>query len=198
MPQTWATSSLDLHVNLDGTRVRASLEGALREAVRAGRLAPGARLPSSRALAADLGIARNTVADAYGQLAAEGWLEARQGSGTRVAPRAPAAPAPHRAELPSPRPRHDLRAGWPDLASFPRPAWLRAARGALAAAAPDAFGYGDPRGLPVLRAALSDYLARARGVEAEPDRIVIVTGFTQGLSLVARVLRARGTRTMAV
>ncbi|SCG00899.1 GntR family transcriptional regulator / MocR family aminotransferase, partial [Streptomyces sp. MnatMP-M17] len=60
---------------------------ALREAVRTGRLAPGTRLPSSRTLAADLGIARNTVADAYAELAAEGWLTARQGSGTRVARR---------------------------------------------------------------------------------------------------------------
>jgi GntR family transcriptional regulator/MocR family aminotransferase len=78
----WAISGVDLHVDLPGHRVRSGLEAALREAVQAGRLAPGMRLPSSRALAADLGIARNTVAEAYTQLVAEGWLTARQGSGT--------------------------------------------------------------------------------------------------------------------
>src|SRR5215831_13800220 len=79
-----STVGLDLHLELTGSRVRAGLERALREAAASGRLLPGTRLPSSRALAADLGIARNTVADSYGQLIAEGWLEARHGSGTWV------------------------------------------------------------------------------------------------------------------
>ncbi|NUP43366.1 MAG: winged helix-turn-helix transcriptional regulator, partial [Streptomyces sp.] len=79
----------DLHLELSGTGSRrAALMGALREAIRSGRLAPGTRLPSYRSLAVDLGLARNTVADAYAELVAEGWLTARQGSGTRVAPRA--------------------------------------------------------------------------------------------------------------
>src|SRR5690242_12836098 len=87
----------DLLLDLAGRRTRAGLEQALRAAVREGRLAPGTRLPSSRVLARDLGLARNTVADAYGQLVAEGWLTARQGSGTTVAPRPgpPAAPPAH-------------------------------------------------------------------------------------------------------
>src|SRR5580700_7229113 len=88
-PERYATTSvasgLDLHLELAGPRVRVALEEALRQAVQTGRLAAGTRLPASRTLAADLGIARNTVADAYGQLVAEGWLTARQGSGTRVA-----------------------------------------------------------------------------------------------------------------
>ncbi len=196
MAETWATSSLDLHVDLEVTRVRASLEAALRTTVR--RLEPGARLPSSRALAQDLGIARNTVADAYGQLVAEGWLEARQGSGTRVAERAPAAAPAADTREPARPPRYDLRPGHPDVTSFPRTAWLRAARRALAVAPPHALGYTDPRGLPELRAALATYLARARGVEAAPERIVVVTGFTQGLALLARVLRDRGADTVAV
>ncbi len=87
MEQTWAISGVDLHLDLEGPRVRAALEAGLRDAVSSGRLGPGTRLPSSRGLAADLGIARNTVAEAYGQLVAEGWLTARQGSGTRVAAR---------------------------------------------------------------------------------------------------------------
>ncbi|MFE7515270.1 GntR family transcriptional regulator, partial [Streptomyces sp. NPDC057540] len=98
MANDWATFGADLHLELRGTRLRAGLMDALREAVRSGRLAPGTRLPSSRSLAADLGMARNTVADAYAELVAEGWLTARQGSGTRVArrtaPRPPAPPAP--------------------------------------------------------------------------------------------------------
>src|SRR5919198_5961856 len=108
MEETWAISGVDLHLDLAGTRVRAALESALREAIRSGRLAPGARLPSSRALAGDLGIARNTAADAYGQLVAEGWLVARQGSGTRVAARpAAAADAAPRPTPPAPA-RYDL------------------------------------------------------------------------------------------
>ena len=82
MPRTWSISGVDLHVDLEGPRVRAALEASLRDAVSTGRLRPGTRLPSSRALAGDLGIARNTVAEAYGQLVAEGWLTAVQGSGT--------------------------------------------------------------------------------------------------------------------
>ncbi|MBC3981232.1 winged helix-turn-helix transcriptional regulator, partial [Streptomyces sp. AC536] len=100
MADSWATETpsdeaadfavgSDLHLELSRTGgVRASLMSALRDAVRSGRLAPGTRLPSSRTLATDLGIARNTVADAYAELVAEGWLTARQGSGTRVAERA--------------------------------------------------------------------------------------------------------------
>src|SRR6266852_8924490 len=98
MPETWASSGgewasagVDLHLDRAGPRVRAGLEVQLREAVRSGRLAPGLRLPSSRSLAADLGVARNTVVDVYGQLVAEGWLAARQGSVTRVATRVTAA-----------------------------------------------------------------------------------------------------------
>src|ERR1700757_2085899 len=110
MNETWAISGVDLHLDLHGNRVRAGLETALREAVQTGRLAPGTRLPSSRSLAADLGIARNTVAEAYGQLVAEGWLNALQGSGTRVADAAaPSAEPTATQPTPDPRPvRYDL------------------------------------------------------------------------------------------
>jgi len=112
MKKTWAISGVDLHLDLDGTRVRGAFESALREAVRSGRLGAGARLPSSRALASDLGLARNTVAAAYAQLVAEGWLEARQGSGTRVTERAGAAPPSQAAPSAAPeRHRYDLRPG---------------------------------------------------------------------------------------
>jgi GntR family transcriptional regulator / MocR family aminotransferase len=200
MAETWAISGVDLHLELTGSRVRDGLERALRDAVQTGRLHPGARLPSSRALAQDLGIARNTVADAYNQLAAEGWLTAQQGSGTRVASR-PAAPA---ARVPEPAPaavtpaRHDLRPGRPDLSAFPRAAWLAAARRALGAAPAAAFGYPRPAGASELRQALAGYLSRARGLRVTADRIVICAGFVHGLTLLCQLLRARGGRTLAV
>ncbi|MEU5596532.1 PLP-dependent aminotransferase family protein [Streptomyces sp. NPDC020298] len=201
MAENRATSGIDLH--LEPARsggLRRGLTDALRDAVRTGRLAPGTRLPSSRTLAADLGVARNTVADAYGDLVAEGWLTARQGSGTRVADRAvvpPAGSTPPRRREPA-RPAYNLIPGTPDLAAFPRAEWLKAARRALTAAPSHALDYGDPRGRPELRAALAAYLSRSRGVRADPDAIVVCAGFSHGLRLLARVLRARGVRTTAV
>ncbi|MET3988314.1 PLP-dependent aminotransferase family protein [Streptomyces sp. PvR034] len=203
MTDSWATFGADLHLELvAGRGLRAGLTESLREAARGGRLAPGTRLPSSRTLAADLGIARNTVAEAYAELVAEGWLTARQGSGTRVAervrPRRAAAPAPVR--RPARRgPSYSLMPGSPDLGGFPRAAWLSAARRALTDAPNEAFGYGgDPRGRVELREALAGYLARARGVHADPERIVLCSGFAHGLQLMTRVLRARRVRETAV
>ncbi|POX40875.1 GntR family transcriptional regulator [Streptomyces sp. Ru73] len=206
MSDSWADFGPDLYLDLPRTQgKRAALVHALRDAARTGRLAPGTRLPSSRTLAADLGLARNTVAEAYAELVAEGWLTARQGSGTRVAERVarrPAAPAAARtrAQPPAapPPPAYDLTAGTPDVSAFPRTAWLAAARTALTAAPAEAFGYGTPAGRPELRAVLADYLARARGVHAHPDRIVLCTGFMQGLALLARLLRQSGAREAAV
>ncbi|AQS67942.1 PLP-dependent aminotransferase family protein [Streptomyces pactum] len=200
MGKSWATFGVDLHLDRSGTGLRRGLTDALREAVRSGRLAPGTRLPSSRSLAADLDVARNTVAEVYADLVAEGWLAARQGSGTRVADRTPAAPghrpAPHRRE--PARPAYDLVPGTPELASFPRAQWLRAARRALTAAPDQALGYGDPRGRVELRTALAGYLSRARGVHADPDRIVVCAGFLGGLGVLAELLRRAGVRSVAV
>ncbi|WP_395572126.1 PLP-dependent aminotransferase family protein [Streptomyces sp. BK79] len=200
MAKPWATFGVDLHLDRSGPGLRRGLTDALRDAVRSGRLAPGTRLPSSRSLAADLGVARNTVAEVYADLVAEGWLAARQGSGTRVADRTPATPghrpAPHRRE--PARPAYDLVPGTPELASFPRAPWLRAARRALTAAPDRALGYGDPRGRVELRTALAGYLSRARGVRADPDRIVVCAGFLGGLGVLADLLRHRGARSVAV
>jgi len=207
MAKSWATFGVDLHLEPTGTStgtgtgtgVRRGLTDALRDAVRTGRLAPGTRLPSSRSLAADLGVARNTVADAYADLVAEGWLTARQGSGTRVADRAVVPPTdttpPRRLHT---RPVYDLVPGTPDLASFPRTEWLKAARRAFTSAPYQALGYGDPRGRIELRTALAAYLARARGVRADPEHIVISAGISNGLRLIGTALRARGAHTIAV
>jgi GntR family transcriptional regulator / MocR family aminotransferase len=199
--KSWAISGVDLHLDLSGNRVRAGLEAALREAVQTGRLVPGTRLPSTRALAADLGIARNTVAEAYSQLTAEGWLTAQQGSGTRVAATAEvpvASEATTGASSQTRQSRYDLRPGSPNLSAFPRAGWLSATRKALSAAPITELGYGDPRGVPELRKALAAYLSRARGVRAAPDRIVVCTGFTQGLALLSRVLPRCGVTRIAV
>ncbi|MEU0833725.1 PLP-dependent aminotransferase family protein [Streptomyces sp. NPDC005969] len=202
MTDSWATFGADLHIDPTGAAgLRAGLMDALREAVRTGRLAPGTRLPSSRTLAADLGIARNTVADAYAELVAEGWLTARQGSGTRVAQRAEPRPVATTVPRSGPvrrRPVYSLMPGSPDLSTFPRSDWLKAARRALTAAPNDAFGYGDPRGRIELRTVLAGYLARARGVYADPERIVICSGFVHGLMLMGKVLRQRRVREVAV
>lgn len=201
MAKAWAISGVDLHLELAGHRVRAGLEAALREAVQTGRLAPGTRLPSSRTLAADLGIARNTVAEAYAQLGAEGWLTARQGSGTRVASTAVVSPGPAagiRPPLGARAARYDLRPGSPDLSAFPRAGWLSAARKALSGAPSRALGYSDPRGRPELRTVLAAYLGRTRGVRVTPDRIVVCAGFTQGLALLCQVLPDVGVTKIAV
>ena len=201
MAKAWAISGVDLHLELAGHRVRAGLEAALREAVQTGRLAPGTRLPSSRALAADLGIARNTVAEAYAQLVAEGWLTAMQGSGTRVASTAGVSPGPAAGTGSPPGTRvlrHNLRSGSPDLSAFPRAGWLSAARKALSSAPSQALGYSDPRGRPELREVLAAYLGRTRGVRVAPDRIVVCAGFTQGLALLCQVLPDVGVTKIAV
>ncbi|TCC62120.1 PLP-dependent aminotransferase family protein [Kribbella pittospori] len=188
----------DLHLDLAASRGRNDLVQALHASIRSGRLPAGTRLPSSRSLAKDLGIARNTVADAYGQLVAEGWLTARQGSGTVVANRATTPPAPD-VSLPAARAyRYDLTPGAPDVSTFPRGEWLTAARKALTAAPNEAFGLGDPRGRIELRRMLADYLARARGVRADPERILICSGYVQGVSLLSEVLRNLGGTTVSV
>jgi len=198
-----ANAGVDLHLDLPrGTRVRRGLEAALRDAAR--RLSPGTRLPSSRALAADLGLARNTVAEVYSQLVAEGWLTARTGSGTSVAERRSAElprgadPAGRAAFGGGPRPPLDLRAGVPDLSAFPAGAWLATARKVLTSAPRQLLDYPDPRGLPQLRTVLAGYLARARGVAADPGRIVICAGFAHGLAVTCAALRAAGAATLAV
>lgn len=189
MPKHEVNSGFDLHLNLaaDGSR-KAALGRALREAVGSGRLEPGTMLPSYRTLAKDLDIARNTVAETYAELVSEGWLEARQGSGTRVAHRATTtADIPTSTVPPQLRPTFDFRPGRPDAGSFPRTAWLAAARRAVGKAPVDAFGPGDPHGRIELRRALAGYLARTRGVSTDPRRIFVCSGFMQAAGFLTRL-----------
>ncbi|WP_228979148.1 PLP-dependent aminotransferase family protein [Streptomyces sp. DH12] len=177
-----------------------ALREALRDAVRRGRLAAGTRLPSTRELAAELGVSRGLVTEAYEQLTAEGYLRSARGSGTWVgdAARAPAPGgardlAPH-----SPGVRVDFRPGVPDLSLFPRAAWAAAYKTALGGLAHRRLGYPDPRGLPELRTALAALLTRRRGVVADPERLVVCAGVAQALTLVGSVLRERGERSVGV
>ncbi|WP_338776228.1 PLP-dependent aminotransferase family protein [Streptomyces sp. DG1A-41] len=176
-----------------------SLQAALREAVRSGRLAPGTRLPSSRDLAADLGVSRGLITEAYEQLTAEGYLRSGRGAGTWVGSAVRAA-RPRAHDL-APRfagARADFVPGTPDLSLFPRSAWAAAQRGVLAELPHQELGYPDPRGLPRLRTALAELLARRRGVVADPERIVVVSGVTQATTLLGFALHARGVRTVGV
>ena len=196
------------------------LVDALRAGIADGRLAAGAVLPASRVLAGDLGVSRGVIVEAYQRLREEGLVSARQGAGTTVLPvrrpadQGPSSPAvqPQSARpepvagsraalLPLPwrsRTEIDLSPGVPDLSAFPRAAWLRAERTALAEAGAADLGYGDPRGNERLRTVLAGWLTRTRGLRATPGDIVIVTGVAQALALLGQVLRARGTTTIAV
>ncbi|MER8008102.1 PLP-dependent aminotransferase family protein [Streptomyces sp. NPDC094149] len=176
-----------------------SLQAALREAVRSGRLPPGTRLPSSRDLAADLGVSRGLVTEAYEQLTAEGYLRSGRGAGTWVGGAVRAAPPRARDLAPrSPGAEADFVVGTPDLSLFPRAAWATAQRHVLARLPHDDLGYPDPRGLPRLRTALAELLTRRRGVVADPERIVVVSGVAQATALLGFVLHARGVREVGV
>ncbi len=192
---------MELYLDLDAARgasLRARVEDALREGVRSGLLAPASRLPPTRALAAQLGVSRGVVVEAYAQLQAEGYLVARPGAGTTVAvdgAARPAAGAP--AERASP-PRYDLSPFVPALDAFPRGPWRAALTRALREAPDARLGLPAGEGVPELRAALASYLGRARGVRATPEQVVVVNGLRQGLSLLWPALAAGGARRVAI
>lgn len=200
MPDLWTSGvgGVDLHLELPPNRGRrAALEDALRQAIREGRLAPGERLPSSRALAGQLGLARGTIVESYAQLTAEGYLRTRPGAVTEVA-HALAIRPPASAEPIPPRIVADFRLGRPDLTMFPRNDWLRALRSAFQVTPHSELGPLDPRGSSRLRAMLANYLGRVRGVLTTANRMVICSGFTQGLRLVCDALAAAGAQSIAL
>jgi GntR family transcriptional regulator/MocR family aminotransferase len=185
-----------LEVDLHRGQMRRALREELRVAIQDGRLVAGTRLPASRRLAADIGVSRGVVTDAYEQLAAEGYLEVNARSAPVVA--AVVAPAPARREPPPRTWRFDFNAVSPDASLFPRRAWVRAVERVLRAAPDGALDYTDHRGRSELRAALSAYLARVRGVRIDAGRIVVTQGFTQALDLLCSVLLARGAKAVAM
>ncbi len=200
LDETSQPVELLLSVSRDGSRtLGGQIEDQLRRGIREGGLRPGARVPSTRDLARQLGVSRRVVVDAYAQLAAEGYLTLHQGARPRVA--ASAALAAERQTTVAPaahRTRFDFRPSVPDVSSFPRAAWLRSLRHALATITDADLGYGDPRGVTALRSALAEYLGRVRGVVANPDDLIVTNGYTQGLGLVCQALAAAGEKRIAL
>jgi GntR family transcriptional regulator/MocR family aminotransferase len=173
------------------------IEVSIRDSIRSGRLPIGASLPPTRTVAADLGVSRGVVVEAYQQLTAEGYLASRSGGYTQVAAGSePAAraqtPVPHRT------PVVNFGYGRADLSAFPRTAWLRSVRRVFAETPNEHFGYLSGQGVPELRIALADYLNRVRGTSAAADNMVICSGYAQGINLILRVLANRGAKLVAV
>ncbi|WP_214401135.1 PLP-dependent aminotransferase family protein [Pseudonocardia lacus] len=172
---------------------------AIRAGIRSGRLAVGTRLPPTRTMAAELGVSRGVVVEAYQQLIAEGYLTGRTGGYTTVAewPRhvaaEPAAPA-----TPGPDLRVDFGYGRADVASFPRQTWLRSIRRVMVETPGDRFLYSTGQGVVEVRTALADYLNRVRGTAAHPDTVLICNGYAQAVTLLIAVLARRGARRLAV
>jgi GntR family transcriptional regulator/MocR family aminotransferase len=170
------------------------IETTIRDGIRGGRLPRGTALPPTRRLAAELGISRGVVVEAYQQLVAEGYLASRAGGYTRVAigPEALPGSAPPVTER---APEIDFCPCRADGSMFPRTSWLRSMKRALASAD---FGYTSGRGAPALHEALAAYLNRVRGTSARPADIVICNGYAQGIALIVQVLAAAGARRLAV
>lgn len=196
MVVSWSSS--DLHLDWRPGAGRRALADALRRAIREGRLPPGSTVPSTRALAKDLGVARGTITQVYADLTIEGYLYTSQGAPTKVTTRGGPALAPPKQEVVPraapwvPDARWDLYPGRPDLSSFPRGAWLSAARRVLHEAPANVFDYSAAHGPLALRSALARYLARSRGVVADPERIVVCGGFKHAITALGRVFADRG------
>jgi GntR family transcriptional regulator/MocR family aminotransferase len=194
------TNPGDLLVELaPGSRMplHRQVEASIRDAIHSGRLPRGAALPATRRLASELGVSRGVIVEAYQQLLAEGYLESRAGSYTRVA--VDGARAARRPRAPAPvAPAIDFCPCKADGSQFPRTAWLRSLRRVLTRASDDDFGYVSGRGAPALHDALAAYLNRVRGTAAHPERIVICNGYAQGIALVIEVLAQAGARRIAV
>ena len=153
MSETSQPFELLLSVNRDGSgTLGAQIEEQLRSAIRDGTLRSGTQVPSTRDLARQLGVSRRVAVDAYEQLAAEGYLALRQGARPRVSESGAVAGATDAVGATAPPPpRFDFRPSVPDVSTFPRAAWLRSLRDALAAMTDADLAYGDPRGVAQLR-----------------------------------------------
>ena len=188
------------------------LVNALRSAIDDGRLAPGSRLPATRALATDLAVSRGVVVEAYRRLTDEGLVgrpQWRRNDGAR--PTRAGGRGPGRNPRPGRPDRYGCRAPGcrsarvstcrrvcPICRPFPRSLWLRTERAVLTETPPEELGYGDPRGHPRLRAALAPWLARTRGLRAGPDDIIVVSGVAQAMALLAQQLHREGLDSIAV
>ena len=188
------------------------LYGELSRLILSGKLKAGTRLPSSRSLADDMGISRNTIIAAYDALLAEGYIESRSGSGTTVS----SLPAPiskakagqeeelrpqlsRRGEIIARQPKDQIQPGrvafhpgYPDIKEFPFATWSRLLRRYARYPHEDIFGYHSLGGHPRLQAAIAAYLGVSRGVECDANQVIIVTGAQAAFDLCARLLLDEG------
>ncbi|MEV0156281.1 PLP-dependent aminotransferase family protein [Micromonospora sp. NPDC050686] len=198
--RTNSSTADDLLIDVDRSAaepLHRQIAASIRDSIRAGRLRLGTSLPPTRTIAADLGVSRGVVVEAYQQLAAEGYLTSRAGGYTQVAVEPVPTPVDRRAGD-RPAARIDFGYGRTDVSSFPRAAWLRSVRTVLTTTPNERFAYLGGRGVPELHAALTDYLNRVRGTSARPENVVICNGYGQGVALLIQVLAARGARRLAV
>ncbi len=196
MPTGW------LVLNRDAGDLEGQVYRAVRERILSGQLAPGQRLPSTRALTSALGVARSTVVQAFERLRAEGFLDAATGSATRVATlstpfpshsereTALAAPSavPHLAEPE----RGIFQPGVPSLSDFPHAAWARCLGARARSLRVHDLGYGAASGIAELRMAILDHVSASRGVVASPDQVVILPSTSAAIDLIARLLLQPG------
>ena len=201
MGREWTRGGPELLIALDraaGRSLGTQLQAWFREAIRSGRLECGERLPASRALAAQLGVSRGVVVDAYAQLESEGYLESTRGAGTVVAPTAAAGGAVPAVAPARPRWDVDFEYGVPDVRAFPMRDWVWAM--GVASRRATAFDLGDElgSGSVELCQVLAGYLRRVRGAAVRPDAVVVCAGFRYGLNLVLRALGTAGIADVAL
>ena len=212
--RTWPATNLLIRLD---PRARGALQqqiyAGIRRAILDGVVAPGTRLPSSRAVAEDLGVSRTTAVLALEQLLAEGYLASRRGSGTFVAQDLPDDLPQGRVARPTPSPKHPplsrrgtalaamptggrrlggpprpFRIGTPGLDLFPVRLWGQLATRRLRSITSAQLDYGEPAGIRPLREAIADHVQTARGTRCETDQVVVVAGAQQGLDLACRLL----------
>jgi GntR family transcriptional regulator/MocR family aminotransferase len=211
----------ELRINLPPTGSRDLLRAVhaqLRSAILDGRLQGGLRLPATRALAAGLGVSRNTAVAAYDLLLSEGYLVARPGAGTYVASALPQSSgrkasradgardrrlpafwrAPPAVPAPTPSHRFDFRTGLPDKTLFPFHIWRRLSARALRALSKVPAAYAEPEGRPALREAIAKHVSFARAVACRPEDVVVTAGAQQAIDLIARILVVPGQTTVAI
>ncbi|KWV53316.1 DNA-binding protein [Bradyrhizobium macuxiense] len=218
MPRPRATVSIPSLGAVDRAagQVGRQIAQALRAAIAKGELKAGELLPSTRALAASLEVARGTVVEAFDQLQAEGYLKSQVGAGTRVAPTLADLPRPARTPIArdrntppiqlsprarrlaevakafAPMPEVPFAIAVPGGSVAPDASWRRLGNRVRASRAAAPASYGDPRGVMELRRAIADYVRTSRAVHCEPEQVVITAGTQQGLYLAGRVLLSRG------
>jgi GntR family transcriptional regulator/MocR family aminotransferase len=220
MPKRTATIPLALTPRPPGATATRWLYDALRTEILEGRLRPGARLPATRDLAAQYGLSRGTVVNAFDALRSEGYVVGRVGSGTRVnavlpedllqtsrAPGHQPAPLPPRARRLAgfasqvalfrgyePRALRAFRANQPALDLFPTRRWAQVAARRMRRATTAQLLGTEPLGYRPLREVVADYLRTSRGVRCEPAQVAIVSGAQEALDLVARLVLDPGDR----